>query len=195
MVLAKKIFQFMLNDKCTDDPLWVEAAELVHKTTPDFGLAKVLGAKYLQNKAYDKAEVLLNEAATLGTSVQDKSEVEILLGDLENQKGNKTAAREHYRKAAAIDPSNKDGYEKIGDLYYFSFSDCKKGVSLAEDRLVYIAAYEMYAKAGNQQKMAQARGQFPSVTELFEQNWKEGEQKKISCWVGETVALRTRGKE
>lgn len=76
-----------------------------------------------------------------------------------------------------------------------SFKDCSKQVSLAEDRLVYIAAYEMYAKSGNQQKMAQARGQFPSVTELFELNWKEGETKSISCWVGETVVLRTRGKE
>jgi tetratricopeptide (TPR) repeat protein len=194
-VLAKKIFQFMLNDKCTDDPLWFEAAELVHKTTPDYGLAKVLGAKYLQNKESAKAEVLLNEAATLATTAQDKAEISILLGDLENQKGNKTAARENYRKASTLDPANKEGFEKIGDLYYFSFNDCKKGVSLAEDRLVYIAAYEMYARAGHQQKMAQAKGQFPSVTELFELNWKEGEQKKITCWVGETVALRTRGKE
>ena len=43
--LAKKIFQFMLNDKCTDDPLWFEATEVVHKASPDFTLAQVLGAK------------------------------------------------------------------------------------------------------------------------------------------------------
>ncbi|MFN7602601.1 MAG: tetratricopeptide repeat protein, partial [Bacteroidota bacterium] len=62
--------------------------------------------------------------------------------------------------------------------------------------LVYIAAFDMYAKSGNQQKINAARAQFPSVTELFELNWKEGEKKTISqCWVGETVTLRTRGKE
>lgn len=193
--MAKKIFEFMLKDKCTDDPLWVEAAELVHKTTPDFALAKVLGAKYLQNKSAEKAEPLLTEAMTLATTPADKAEVSVLLGDMENTKGNKTAARENYRKASGLDPANKDGFEKIGDLYYFSFNDCKKGQSLAEDRLVYLAAYEMYAKAGNQQKMAQAKSQFPSVTELFELNWKEGDSKKITCWVGETVVLRTRGKE
>ncbi len=196
VALAKKIFQFMLNDKCTDDPLWIEATEVVHKASPDFALAKVLGAKYLQLKNFDKALPLLNEALTLATTPADKGEINILLGDSENQKGNKQAAREFYRKAIAADPANKDGYEKIGDLYYFAFAECSRKQSLAEDRLVYIAAYDMYAKAGKQDKMKSARSQFPSVTELFELNWKEGETKKIDkCWVGETVTLRTRGKE
>ena len=195
IVLAKKIFQYMLNDKCTEDPLWVEATEVVHKASPDFTLAKVLGAKYLASKNYEKALPLLNEALTLATKPGEKADINILLGDNENQKGNKTGAREFYKKAIAADPSNKEGYEKIGDLYYFAHGDCAKKQSLAEDRLVYIAAYEMYVRSGNQQKISQSRGQFPSVTELFELSWKEGESKKINCWVGETVTLRTRGKE
>jgi tetratricopeptide (TPR) repeat protein len=195
IVMAKKIFQYMLNDKCTDDPLWLEATEVVHKATPDFALAKVLGAKYLQSKNFDKALPLLNEALTLAKAPAEKADINILLGDNENQRGAKVAARDFYRKALAADPSNKEGYEKIGDLYYFSFQECSKKQSLAEDRLVYIAAYDMYARSGNQQKMSSARGQFPSVTELFELNWKEGETKPIKCWVGETVTLRTRGKE
>ncbi len=195
IVLAKKIFQYMLNDKCTEDPLWVEATEVVHKASPDFTLAKVLGAKYLASKNYEKALPLLNEALTLATKPGEKADINILLGDNENQKGNKTGAREFYKKAIAADPSNKEGYEKIGDLYYFAHGDCAKKQSLAEDRLVYIAAYEMYVRSGNQQKISQSRGQFPSGTELFELSWKEGESKKINCWVGETVTLRTRGKE
>jgi tetratricopeptide (TPR) repeat protein len=196
IVLAKKIFQYMLNDKCTDDPLWLQATEVVHKATPDFGLAKVLGAKYLQTKNFEKALPLLNEALTLAKTPAEKADINILLGDNENQKGAKASARDYYRKALVADPSNKEGYEKIGDLYYFSFQECSKKQSLAEDRLVYIAAYDMYAKSGNQEKTRSARGQFPSVTELFELNWKEGETKKIDkCWVGETVTLRTRGKE
>ncbi|MCX8490196.1 MAG: tetratricopeptide repeat protein, partial [Cyclobacteriaceae bacterium] len=193
--MAKKIFQYMLNDKCTDDPLWLEATEVVHKATPDFGLAKVLGSKYLQLKNFDKALPLLNEALTLATTPTDKAEINILLGDNANINKDKSAARDYYRKAIAADPANKEGYEKIGDLYYYSFSECSKKASLAEDRLVYIAAFEMYLKASHQQKMNSSRAQFPSVTELFELNWKEGETKKINCWIGETVTLRTRGKE
>lgn len=192
---AKKIFQFMTTGGCIEDPLWLEAAEVIHKTSPDYGLAKNMGKIYAKNGNMDKAEALINESVSLASSPQDKADSYILQGDLLSQKGSKSAAREAYRKAIAADPSGKAGYEKIGDLYMGSFKDCSKQVSLAEDRLIYIAAYEMYAKAGDQQKMAQARGQFPSVTELFELNWKEGETKSISCWVGETVVLRTRGKE
>jgi tetratricopeptide (TPR) repeat protein len=192
---AKKVFQFMTTGGCIEDPLWLEAAEVIHKSSPDYGLAKNMGKIYAKNGNMDKAEALINESVTLASTPQDKADSYILQGDLLSQKGSKAAAREAYRKAIAADPSGKVGYEKIGDLYMGSFKDCSKQVSLAEDRLVYIAAYEMYAKAGDQQKMAQARGQFPSVTELFELNWKEGETKSISCWIGETVVLRTRGKE
>lgn len=195
LVLAKKIFQFMFNGGCVEDPLWLQAAEVVHKDSPDYGLAKNMGLIYAKNGNMERAEALINESATLASTPSQKGESLILQGDFLAQKGNKSAARESYRKATAADPSGKEGYEKIGDLYMGSFKDCSKQISLAEDRLVYIAAYEMYAKAGNQQKMNQARGQFPSVTELFELNWKEGDTKSISCWVGETVVLRTRGKE
>jgi tetratricopeptide (TPR) repeat protein len=196
ITLAKKIFTFMTTGGCIEDPLWLEAAEVIHKSTPDFGLAKNMAKLYLKKGNVEKAETFVNESITLAASPADKADAIIFLGDIQTQKGGmKAAARETYRKALAADPTNKEGYEKIGDLYINSFSECSLKKSLAEDRLVYIAAYEMYARAGNQQKMNQARAQFPSVTELFELNWKEGESKKISCWVGETVTLRTRGKE
>lgn len=195
LVLAKKIFQFMTTGGCVDDPLWLESAEVIHKESPDYGLAKNMGKVYAKNGNMAKAEELINEAVTLATSPQDKAEAYLIQGDLLAQKGSKSAARESYRKAIAADGSSKEGYEKIGDLYMGSGKDCAKGVSLAEDRLVYLAAYEMYYRSGNQQKMGLAKAQFPSVTELFELNWKEGESKTISCWVGETVVLKTRGKE
>jgi hypothetical protein len=80
-------------------------------------------------------------------------------------------------------------------LYFGSFNDCAKKDSYAEDRLIYIAAYEMYAKAGNGQKMTQAKAQFPSTSEIFDLNWTEGESKRVGCWVNETVILKTRGKD
>ena len=63
--LAKKIFNFMLKDKCTDDPLWLQAAETLHAAEKDFGLAKILALRYLSNKEYDKAAPMLEEALQL----------------------------------------------------------------------------------------------------------------------------------
>jgi len=195
VALAKKIFGFMLQGKCTDDPLWLEAGEAVNKVEQDFAIAKNLGLKYLSIDNTQKGEELLKEAVSLAKTPEDKSEALIGLGAIEAKKGSKAAARDLFRQAAAANPANKEAYEKIGDLYSNSFNECAKRKSMAEDRLVYIAAYEMYAKAGDQAKMASARGQFPSTSEIFELNWKEGESKSTGCWIGESVILKTRGKD
>jgi len=194
--LAKKIFSFMLQGGCTDDPLWLESGEAIHNGgEKDYGLAKNLGKGYYRMDKFDKAEFYFKEALEIATTASDKADMLILLGSNESRKGSKTSARELFRQAIAADSGNKEAYEKIGDLYSNSFSECSKKESYAEDRLVYLAAYEMYAKAGNQQKMAQAKGQFPSTTELFELNWNEGEVKKVGCWINEAVTLKTRGKD
>ncbi|MBX2914368.1 MAG: hypothetical protein KF856_03740 [Cyclobacteriaceae bacterium] len=195
LALAKRIFQFMTTGGCIEDPLWLQVAEAIHKESPDYGLALNMARIYAKKGEMSKAETLANEAVELAPTPENKETSNMLVGDLLAQKGSKAAAREAYRKAVAANPNSKEGYEKIGDLYLGSFKDCAKSQSLAEDRLVYIAAFEMYARAGNQQKMAAARAQFPSVAEIFELNWKEGDSKTISCWVGETVTLKTRGKD
>jgi tetratricopeptide (TPR) repeat protein len=195
LALAKRIFQFMTTGGCIEDPLWLQTAEAIHKESPDYGLAINMARIYAKKGEMAKAETLASEAVELAPTAENKETANMLVGDLLAQKGSKAAAREAYRKAVAANPNSKEGYEKIGDLYLGSFKDCAKSQSLAEDRLVYIAAFEMYARAGNQQKMAAARAQFPSVAEIFELNWKEGDSKTISCWVGETVTLKTRGKD
>lgn len=191
LVLAKKIFGFMLLGKCTDDPLWVEAGEVVHKSEKDFGLAKNLSVKYLATGNTEKATLYAKEAAELAKSGADKAEALLIVGAIQAKANNNTGARETYRQAAAADPANKEAWEKIGDLYY-SANECKKLESQAQDRLIYIAAYEMYAKAGNNQKMANAKAAFPSKEDIFLLNWKAGESKSTGCWISESVTLKTR---
>ncbi len=194
LALAKKIFTFMLQGKCTEDPLWLEAGEAIHKLNPekDFGLAKTLGVTYMRNGNYERADVLLKEALSLAATAQDKSETQLYLGSIEAKKGNYAGARELFRQSGAADPSNKDAWQQIGDLYYNSFDNCSKKQSLAEDRLVYLAAYEMYQKAGNAQLMARAKAQFPSKEEIFLLNWQAGSNQRVGCWINEAVVLKTR---
>jgi len=195
LALAKKIFKFMLDGKCTDDPLWLESGEVIHKLNPqkDFGLLKALAVGYIAKDDYDKAESLLKEAATIPhMSAKDKAEADSYMGSIEAKKKNYSGAREYFRKAIANDPSDKDSWEKIGDLYYNSAKECAKEVSLAEDRLVYLAAYEMYAKSGNSAAMARAKAQFPSKEEIFLLNWQTGSTQRVGCWIQETVVIKTR---
>ena len=57
---------------------------------------------------------------------------------------------------------------------------------------IYIAAYNMYQKAGNTSKMNLAKQQFPTIEEIFVRNRKEGEQINTACWINETVSLTKR---
>ena len=194
--LAMKIFKFMLKDKCTDDPLWLQAGEMIKDNEPkDFALIKNLGVKHLTNGNTARAEELIKEAmsvADANKAADQKSEALMYLGTIEIRKGNKVGARGFLLQAGAADKNNKEAFTKLGDLYYNSFDDCAKRQNRAEDRLVYIAAYEMYQRASDSQSMSKARSQFPSVEEIFELNWKKGEQHKVSCWINEMVTLQTR---
>ncbi|HZY82422.1 MAG TPA: tetratricopeptide repeat protein [Cyclobacteriaceae bacterium] len=191
LALAKKIFGFMIVGKCTDEPLWLEAGEVVHKSEKDYGIAKNMAVKYLANGNTKRAEELAKEAVDLAKSGPDKAEALIVVGSIQAKNNANSAARETFKQAAAADPSSKEAWEKIGDLYY-NANECKKLESQAQDRLIYIAAYEMYAKAGSNAKMSNAKAAFPSKEEIFLLNWKAGESKPTGCWVGETVTLRTR---
>lgn len=191
--LAKKMFGFMLADKCTDDPLWLELGDaMIDGGEKDFGLMKNVAIKHIGKGNMARAEVLMKEASTLAKEPHDKSEALEILGSMESKKGNKIGARDLFRQANAADPKNLEALSKIGDLYFNSSDDCKKLKSKAEDRLVFLAAFDMYVRAKDNQGMAKSKAQFPGKEEIFELNWKSGETKRVECWIQVDVSLRTR---
>jgi len=70
--------------------------------------------------------------------------------------------------------------------------NCKNLENQVQDRLPYIAAYEMYKKAGNSSMMQAAKAQFPSREEIFSMNYTSGESMEIECWINTRVILKTR---
>ena len=194
MDMIKKMFTFMTADKCFDDPLWLELGDALIKSgeVKDFGLYKNVAIKYIAAGNFERGEALIKEALTLATDPKDKSEILTIMGGFEVKRGLKAAARDLYLQANAADPSNLDALSKIADLYMNSFDDCKKLKSQAEDRLIFIAAYDMYARAKDGQGMAKAKAQFPSVENIFEMTWSKGDRKNIDCWIGGSVEIRTR---
>ena len=190
--LAKKVFGFMLNGKCTDDPLWLQAGETILNEEPDFGIAKALGAKFKAAGQFDKSEAYFNKALELTDDPQAKADMYVQLGSLAEKKGQKSSARGLYRKALGVDPSKKEAYTAIGNLYCTSFNQCAGKQDIVKDRAVYLAAYEMFRKAGNTKAMNSAKAQFPSKEEIFTLNYEKGQSISVGCWIGETVTLETR---
>ena len=189
---AKRVFGFMLMGKCTDDPLWLEAGKKIQEKEPSYGLAKNLGLKCKAQGDKGCAEKYFNEALGLASDGSEKADMYMQLGHLKAESGAKSSARGLYRQALSSDGSQVDAYTHIGNLYFRSFEECAERQDKAKDRLVFIAAYNQFQKAGNAKLMNAAKDQFPSKEELFERNYNKGDVMTISCWIGESVTLDTR---
>jgi len=76
--------------------------------------------EYTQSKNFDKANPLVGELQTKAASPAEKVWVEILKGDIEFQKEIKQELAIFTSRLLVIDPTSKDGYEHMGDLYFIS---------------------------------------------------------------------------
>jgi tetratricopeptide (TPR) repeat protein len=193
---SKRAIKYMLNDKCVDDPLFLIAAQNVFKQEPTLGLASTIAKLYQQNKDYDKAMQWKEKAIGLATEQpEEQAKLHFEIAQILYVQGKKPEARTRAQKAIEADANvASDAYTLIGDLYYTSGSQCTDS-NPVKARAVYMAAFDMYQKAGNSTKMAQAREQFPSVTDLFQLAMQEGQPISVGCWIGVTTTLRSRPKD
>lgn len=190
--LAKVIIKLSLESKCTDSPSFLQAAELVQQEEPSVGLARFLASKAISAGDFERAIQSYENAIALTEENTKKAEMLLDIAEIHSKQGRKAAARDYAQRALEENPNLSEAYNLIGNLYYSSYNDCRQNVSQVEDRAVFIAAYEMYQKAGNATMMAQAQEQFPTISMLFEEADKEaGEQIRIGCWINRSVAIRT----
>ncbi len=190
--LAKKIFQLLLSNKCTDSPLAVKAATIVNENEPDYGVTIFIAKKATASEDYDLAFEYFNKALDLTDDNIKKADVHLDIAKLYNAQGRKIDARSGARKALAFDPSRGEAHRLIGSLYMQSFEDCKGGQSKVEDRAIFIAAYNEFRRAGESNLMQAAQAQFPSIEEIFNENYEEGQTITVGCWINESVKLERR---
>jgi tetratricopeptide (TPR) repeat protein len=134
-------------------------------------------------------EEYLNKALELTDDINEKGEVYMLLGTMA---GSKSAARNYFVKATASPEQAAKAYTSIGNLYFGSGDECREGISKVDDRGCYLAAYEMYRKAGNSAAMERAKQQFPSKEEVFLEGKSVGSTLSVGCWINESVTIQTR---
>lgn len=189
---AKKIFKYSLQAKCTDQPYFTTAGELVYDESPSFNLAKALGDKYASAGDYEKAHEYYDNALTLTDKDEEKFEALLNKANAYYKTGEKVKARTTAYKASALQPNQPEPYNLIGNLYFGSYQDCKEGKSRVLDRAVFIAANIMYKKAGNQAQMTASQEQFPSIEDIFNENYEEGDEVDIKCWINTSVSIERR---
>lgn len=190
--LAKNILRLSFAGKCMDLDVFLDAAMVVQKNEPEYALAKLIGQSAAAKKDFETAINYLEESADLTDDNTKKGDAYYSLAVIQNNLGKNVSARDYARKAVAVDPTKKNSYKLIGNLYYNSFSDCKKGQNPVHDKAIYIAAYEMFKLAGDQAGMSRARAQFPTMEEIFTWDLQVGDKYKVGCWINQTVSIQKR---
>lgn len=189
---AKKVFSYALKAKCIDEPWFLQAGEILYTSEPTYQLAKVLGDRSLKSDDLNKALEYYGKAETLAETTDQKYDIQMSKASIYAKQGLKAKARAAAYEALSVKPGAKEAFNLIGNLYYGSYNDCKQGTSKVRDRAVFLAAFEMYEKAGNTEQMAAAKEQFPSIEEIFSESMEEGQKITVDCWINETVVLRRR---
>lgn len=183
--VLKSIFQTLAGGECLDQPLLQEVALALYDLNPSDQLAKVIALIYKRNG--DDA----NYIAYL-EKMEDKTELAKVYLSLAASTYNKNEARSLALQAAQTDPSLASrAYTIIGNLYMNSYSICATGDAV-QSRACFLAAYDMYAKAGNASGMARAQQQFPSKEDIFTLGLGVGSSVSVGCWIGGSTTLRTR---
>jgi tetratricopeptide (TPR) repeat protein len=193
MALAQQIFKYSVQYKCLSSDSFLQALEAIDSENPTFSTSQVRAMRYMSNREYEKAQPILLKALDLAENDKQKAEVQMDLAKVYSQLGRKSDARVAAKESARLDSEKTaDAYSLIGYLYMGAFNDCKGGESRAKDYAVFIAAYNAFQRAGNNDGMRDARARFPSKEELFTEGKMAGESIGTGCWVGETVTLATR---
>lgn len=189
---AKKIISLSLTGKCTESPLFMEAAKIVHQKEPNYAIARVIALRAKGDGDFETAAKYFEQALTLTDQNTQKADVYMELADIASRRGQKSTSRDYALKAVGADPSRNEAYTFIGDLYFKSYEQCKGGENIVHDRGVFLAAYEMYKRGGASARMANAKEQFPSAEEIFTYNMEVGQQMTVGCWINETVTIQKR---
>ena len=189
---AKKIFKYSVKAKCTDKTYFLEASETVFKSQPSFELARTMGNKYLGSKEYAKAMEYHAEALELAETNEEKAEALLGQAIASSKKGDKSQARGFAYESLSLKPNDPDTYNLIGNMYFTSFNECQGGESKVLDRSVFLAAYKMYERAENKAQMQASKEQFPSIEDIFNENYEEGQTITAGCWISEIVIVMRR---
>jgi tetratricopeptide (TPR) repeat protein len=190
--MAKNVFKLAYAQKCFDGKAFLQSAIIVQKNDPQFGMAKLIGDRYYSQEDFKNAILYYDQALDETDENTKKADIYLKEADIYSRQGEKQTARDQAEKCIKVDPSKNECYTTIGNLYFNSFNECKQEVNPVQDRAVYIAAYEMYRKAGNKEGMANAKAQFPSNEDIFTYNMHVGDPIKVGCWINEVVTIQKR---
>ena len=197
VTLLKRITTILDKKDCTDNKLFLDAAVRLNELEPSPEASYSLGIKFFKDKKYSDAATFF-EQATKTDNNDRKYRAYRNLGMCYQNMGSMSRARDTFRRAAQVDPTNGEPYLLIGMLYAES---AKQYSDEIERGAVYSAAVDKCNKAKTIDPSCAERangliraysGAYPSMETIFFNDYNEGQPITVGGWIGETTTIRAR---
>ncbi|MDC6480692.1 hypothetical protein PQY70_02125 [Flavobacteriaceae bacterium] len=180
---------------CSDDPLFVELVEALHKLNPSANSAYYLGLLNDKKGDTNLAIQYYNESIDLESDKLKKAKILYKIAVKFKKSGQFSKSRTYANKALGFQPSMGRAYLLLANLYASSANNC--GKTQFEKRSIYWLALEEAKKAGSVdvsvRKLAKKtalsyEGRAPSKTDIFSEAM-GGKTISFKCWIGKSVTV------
>ena len=180
---------------CSDDPLFVELVEALHKLNPSANSAYYLGLLNDKKGNSKMAIEYYTESINLESDNLKKAKTSYKIALKFKKSRQYSKSRSYANKALKYQPSLGSAYLLIANLYAASANNC--GNTQFEKRAIYWLAAKEAKKAASVdasvRKIANKTavsylGRAPSKTDIFTEG-KSGEIISIKCWIGKKVTV------
>ena len=192
---TKMIFSWALEFGCTDEDFFITIATALandeQEGTP--GIMKILAQRAAANGNYDESILWYTKSLPKWDTDSKRANTYMSMAKVYSLDKNKAKAREAAFKAADLEQAEAAAaYSFVANLYMGSFEDCAEGYSQIDDRAIFMAAYDLFKKAGDTAGMQSAQEQFPTTSQAFTETYEEGAVLDVGCWINVKTKLRTR---
>ena len=197
VTLLKRITTILDKKDCTDSKLFLDAAVKLNELEPSPEASYSLGIKFFKDKKYSDAATFF-EQATKTDNNDRKYRAYRNLGMCYQNMGSLSRARDIFRRAAQVDPTNGEPYLLIADLYAESAKQYSGDI---ERGSVYCAAVDKCNKAKAvdpscadkaNSRIRNFSSGFPSMETIFFNDYNEGQSFNVGGWIGETTTIRAK---
>jgi len=194
-VWLKRAVSRMYNKECTDDPLYIDLVKAYDATAPSAD-TKYFVATILYKQGNDKeAEKYIKQAYDLETDTFKKGKLAYRIANTFKNKGSYGSARNYYREALKLNPSDGKPHLQIASMYAKSANSC--GDTNFNKRAVFWYAAQEALRAGRvdpslsssaQQAANSYNANAPTKSEIFQEG-NAGTTINIGCWIGGSVTV------
>lgn len=180
---------------CTDDPLFEKLVAQKNTLEPDASTAYYLGLLNEKKGNLSEADKYYKQAEELETDPLKKWKFVYSRAEKNRKKGAYGKARQLYREALKLNPSNGIPYLRIAAMYASSANNC--GDTVFNKRAVYWLAAQEARKAGkvdgrlsksSRDYAANYEAKAPDKSMIFNCSC-SGTTIKIGCWIGRSVRV------